>query len=128
MAAFRGKVRVAALVSFYGVHDLNSWSEQRAGLPRNISLYLPDTGPRTLREASPSAYVNRRSPPMLLIHGTADKRVPFAQSTDLCKAAPRCEVLLIEGAPHGVENWESEERFQIWKPKLISWLRHVLGH
>jgi alpha-L-fucosidase 2 len=127
LVALRARVSVAALVSFYGVHDLRMWADQRNGLPRNISLYLPDTRPATLREASPSSYISPSSPPMLLIHGTADKGVPFAQSTTLCKAARRCELLLIQGAPHGVEAWEPEPGFHVWKPKLIEWLRRVLG-
>ena len=127
MAALRGKVPVAALVSFYGVHDLASWREQRGELPRNIALYLPDAEASTLRAASPSTYLSRTSPPMLLFHGTADKGVPPAQSTDFCKRAPRCEVVLIEGAPHGVENWETSPQFHVWKPKVVEWLRRTLG-
>ena len=37
---------------------------------------------RTYRKASPSAYVTPDDPPFLLIHGTADERVPFAQSEE----------------------------------------------
>lgn len=127
LAALRGKVRVAALVSFYGIHDLPAWRDQRGGLPRNISLYLPDTQERTLREASPVTYLSAKAPPMLLIHGTADTGVPAAQSTAFCRSAARCEVLLIDGAPHGVENWESDARFQVWKPRLVEWLKGTFG-
>lgn len=35
---------------------------------------------RTYWKASPAAYVTPDDPPFLLIHGTADERVPFAQS------------------------------------------------
>lgn len=37
---------------------------------------------RTYRKASPAAYVTPDDPPFLLIHGTADERVPFAQSEE----------------------------------------------
>ena len=37
---------------------------------------------RTYWEASPSAYVTPDDPPFLLIHGTADERVPFTQSKE----------------------------------------------
>jgi dipeptidyl aminopeptidase/acylaminoacyl peptidase len=69
-------------------------------------------------------------PPVLFIHGTADKGVPHEQSTAMCgrmkAAGARCEVLLIDGAPHGVENWEKEQAWQIWKPRVVEWLRHEL--
>lgn len=130
LVALRGKVKVRALVSFYGVHDFPLWVQQRGELPRNIGLYLPASDNATLTEASPATYVKRTQPAMLLVHGTADKGVPWKQSERLCEASraagAKCELMLIEGAPHGVENWEKEERFQVWKPKVVQWLRSVL--
>jgi hypothetical protein len=38
----------------------------------------------------------------------------------------KCEALFIDGAPHGVENWEREPRFHIWKPRVTQWLRNAL--
>jgi len=129
-AALRARQKVAALVSFYGVHDLELWFKQRGETPKNIAKYLPDTKPETLKEASPVTWVKRTSPPMLLIHGTADKGVPWEQSKTLCEKASgsgaACELVLIEGAPHGVENWEADPKFQVWKPKLVEWLRVTL--
>ena len=130
LAALRGRVRVAGLISFYGVHDLPLWFRQRGEVPKNIALYLPNTEAKALRSASPVSLVNRGSPPMLLVHGTADKGVPFEQSQKLCDAAGaasvKCEALFIDGAPHGVENWEREPRFHIWKPRVTQWLRNAL--
>ncbi len=130
LATLRGKVRVAGLVSFYGIHDIPRWKVQRGEMPRNISLYLPNASAELLKEASPITYVKRGMPPMLLVHGTADKGVPFAQSTEFCEAAKRvgarCELRLIEDAGHGVENWERETRFQVWKPFTVAWLRREL--
>jgi alpha-L-fucosidase 2 len=131
LAALKKDSKIAALVSFYGVHDLPLWFQQRGEIPQNIAKYLPDTKPETLLNLSPSSWVKRDSPPMLLVHGTADKGVPHEQSVRLCKlaekAGARCELFLIEGAPHGVESWERDARFQVWKPKVVSWLRAVLG-
>ena len=130
LAALRGKVKVAGLVSFYGVHDISQWQIQRGELPRNIALYLPHATPDELVEASPIHYVKRGQAPMLLVHGTADSGVPWQQSEALCeasrKAHARCEIQLIDGAPHGVENWEKEARFQVWKPRTVAWLRRLL--
>ncbi|MBI5283225.1 MAG: TolB family protein [Candidatus Solibacter usitatus] len=41
-------------------------------------------------------------------------------------AGARCEVLLINGAPHGVEGWEKQPEFHVWKPRVVSWLRAAL--
>jgi alpha-L-fucosidase 2 len=131
LAALRGRVPVAGLVSFYGIHDVPLWVEQRGEIPVNISKYLADVSAAGLREASPVTYVKRGQPPMLLIHGTADTGVPWKQSERLCEAARRvgaaCEMFLVEGAPHGVENWEKDPRFHVWKAKVVEWLTGVLG-
>jgi acetyl esterase len=131
LAGLRSKVKPAALVSFYGIHDLPLWFEQRGEVPQNIGKYLPGRKPETLRALSPILWIRRDSPPMFLVHGTEDKGVPFDQSVTLSKTARElgvhCELLLIEGAPHGVENWEAEPRFQIWKPKLVQWLKTTLA-
>ena len=130
LAALRGQTRVAALVSFYGIHDLPVWFRSRGEVPKNIAQYLPSSDPAALTRISPVSYVGRGSPPMLLVHGTADKGVHYEQSRLLCEAASamgvKCDLLLIDGAPHGVENWEGETRFQVWKPRLTGWLREVL--
>jgi alpha-L-fucosidase 2 len=127
LAALRGKVRVRTAISFYGIHDIPLWSRQRGEMPKNIGQYLGGSDPW---EASPIRYVSAQSPPMLLIHGEADQGVPPGQSTVLCDALRRagreCELLLIPGAPHGVENWEGQAEFQGWRPALLRWLRRHL--
>jgi alpha-L-fucosidase 2 len=130
LAALRRSEQVAGVVGFYGIYDVPLWVKQRGEVPRNIALYLPDLGARSLEEASPVSYVRAKSPPMLLVHGSADKGVPVAQSERLCAVArPKdvgCELMVISGAPHGVENWEREARFHAWKPRVTSWLRERL--
>ncbi len=132
LVALRGREHVKAAVSFYGIHDLDSWARQRGGeLPKNICGYLSDTARATLKDASPSTYVSRRNPPTLFVHGTGDKGVPSQQSSEMCgrmkQAGADCEVFLISGAPHGVENWEKDPAFQVWKPKVVEWLKVQLG-
>ncbi len=130
LAALRDKVKVAGLVSFYGIHDIPQWKIQRGELPRNIALYLPQANDAALVEASPITYVKRGQAPVLLVHGTADQGVPWQQSQSFCEATrkvgARCDMQLIEGAPHGVENWEKELRFQIWKAPTVAWLHRQL--
>lgn len=130
LAALRGKVKAAGLVSFYGIHDVAQWKIQRGELPRNIARYLPQATAAALIEASPITYVQRGQAPVLLVHGTADQGVPWQQSQSFCEATrkvgARCDIQLIEGAPHGVENWEKELRFQVWKAPTVAWLLSLL--
>ena len=114
------------------MYDLALWKKQRGEWPRNIALYLPGPDDAVMREASPITYVKRGQVPVLLVHGKADRGVPWQQSEVFCEAAKKvgamCEMQLIEDAPHGVENWEKEERFQVWKPLTVAWLKKLLGH
>ncbi len=58
------------------------------------------------RRASPITYVRKDLPPMLLIHGSADKRVLVDQSKDfadaLAAAGAPYELLVVEGGHHGM--------------------------
>ncbi|MCC6154624.1 MAG: alpha/beta hydrolase [Candidatus Hydrogenedentes bacterium] len=58
------------------------------------------------RRASPIAYVKPSTPPIYLLHGTADKRVHSGQSTamaeTLTKAGVPHEIVLVEGGNHGM--------------------------
>lgn len=60
---------------------------------------------RTYWEASPAAYVSPDDPPFLLIHGTADDRVPFARSEEflarLQAAGVDAELIPVHGGGHG---------------------------
>jgi alpha-L-fucosidase 2 len=117
----------AAVVSFYGIHDIPRWAEQRGGMPKNIAQYLAGADPL---DASPVRYIHARMPPHLFVHGTRDAGVPIDQSTSMCDrmtaAGARCEVLRIEGAPHGVENWEKNPAWLGYKTTVVRWLNGVL--
>ena len=60
---------------------------------------------RTYWDASPAAHVSPDDPPFLLIHGTADDRVPYARSEEfaarLAADGVKAELLRIEGGGHG---------------------------
>jgi alpha-L-fucosidase 2 len=130
----RGKTKVAAVVDFYGAHDLLKREKDR-GLSRNLKQLLsvtemnPETE-RKLKEASPINYVHRDMPPFLFIHGTRDAAVPYEQSPMMCeamkKAGARCEVYTVEDAPHGIGPWEKNPAWQGYKVKMVEWLGSVL--
>ncbi|MBK7928574.1 MAG: alpha/beta hydrolase [Bryobacterales bacterium] len=127
--------RVAAVVDFYGPHDLVKRETERGEVGKNLRQFLgidklDAAGIDKLREASPATYVKKGLPPFLFIHGTKDAAVPYDQSPLLCDmlkaAGNRCEVFTVEGAPHGIGAWEKNPAWQAYKPKMVEWLRQTL--
>ena len=133
----KGDARVAAVVDFYGAHDLLRLVEERdKGDFSSVALALlqqrtvDETTKWKLREASPLEYVHRKMPPVLFIHGTQDQAVPFNQSPLMCDAMKKvkasCEVFPVEGGVHGMSNWEKNPAHQAYKGKMIEWLNLTL--
>jgi len=60
--------------------------------------------PELYRAASPTTYADQSDPPILILHGTADKTVDLQQSelfaAALKRAGAQHELVVIEGAPH----------------------------
>lgn len=90
--------RVRCGVDLYGIGDLTQWHD--------VSM-LGKTGaedPELYRKASPVTYARAGAPPMLIVHGTADKTVPYHQSElldeALKKAGVEHELVLIPNAAH----------------------------
>lgn len=107
--------QVDAVVAYYGLHDFTTAATQRAaaGCPE-LAVGAPDVfgsepdGPEELaaaREASPVHRVGPDSPPMMLLHGTADCVVPAAQSSQLQGALRGAgvpvELVLLDDQGHG---------------------------
>jgi acetyl esterase len=130
-----GDTKVAACVPFYGVHDIVDRSEVMGAVGDNIEKYLQVKGMGAadvakMRAASPVTYVHKNMPPYLMIHGTADKAVPYNQSPLMCakmkEVGASCEIFTVEGAPHGIGPWEKVPAFQKYKEKLVEWLQQRL--
>ena len=110
-----GNDGVGAVVAWYPPTDLERMGEQarpdavaRANDPGSRESLLigaqPADAPEKARAASPISYVRAGAPPFLLIHGTADRFVPAAQSAGLADALAAAgtavELLLLDGADH----------------------------
>jgi acetyl esterase/lipase len=103
------KTRINAVVDFYGPTDLASMQEDpnAAGAPAVTQLLggTPSQIPATYTDASPVTHITPTTPPILIVQGTADQVVPFAQSVELAQALNANGVpnqfIPIEGAPHG---------------------------
>jgi len=90
--------RVQCAVDLYGPADLSGRLDL-AMLGKSSAQ-----APELYRAASPVTYVDRDDPPLLILHGTADKTVPVEQSrlfaAKLREAGARHELVIVEGAPH----------------------------
>lgn len=127
--------KVAAVVSFYGVHDFEAREVPKGKPTEPVEKFLgvTDLSPKSLkimREASPLTYVKAGMPPYLLIHGTKDAQVPYEQSPMMCdkikQAGASCELFTVPDAPHGVGPWEKVPEFQAYKEKMVEWLKATL--
>jgi acetyl esterase len=134
-ARSRPELGVAAVVSMYGIHDFISASLAWKPLPTEIlQLFgIPEVNAETaplLIEASPVMYVSRNMPPFLLMHGSKDEDVPYQQSVEMCQrmktVGAHCDLITIEGAPHGMDHWETHPEFLWYKKALVDWLRATL--
>jgi len=106
---------VDVVVDWYGLADLDTMPRRQP--PPHIAAKLPPelvTPPEehltrglegaALADASPITHVTPDAPPFLLVHGTADWLVPFAQSEQLhaalTAAGADCELVPVENAQH----------------------------
>jgi alpha-L-fucosidase 2 len=118
---------VQAVVSFYGVYDLMRLAQEPAWKDW-VPHWFERPNLETLRESSPLSHVSPQLPPMLIIQGTQD---PLYQGTleyaeRLKEAHAHYKLILLEGAPHGMEDWEGHPEWLSYKNALVHWLLEVL--
>ncbi len=98
---------VAAVVDFYGLVDIAAVMGLTAeNVPAwQMTAFLGDGTPETIRAASAVSYVNADTCPFLIFHGTADATVPTTQSETLyqrlTEAGVAADYYEVEGAAHG---------------------------
>lgn len=102
-----------------------------------LALFLgvrPDAASKTSVEyktawtASPINYVSKDDGPMLLVHGDADRTVPFHQS-ELMESALRAvgvpvRLIRIEGADHGPD-FPGAKNPPDYKSEMVKWFEHL---
>ena len=90
--------RVACAVGFYGAVDLMNYHDMK------MFAKTREEAPELYKKGSPITYLSPQSPPMLLVHGTADVTVPLSQSETYLKVAKEkgapCALEVIPDAPH----------------------------
>jgi acetyl esterase/lipase len=123
---------VAAVVSFYGVYDFLPMVEDVSPRSLLVRLFdhkaLDEEGRRLLRQHSPVHHAHAAMPPLLMIHGTNEmlwgQGVAFAEK--LSEVGADHELYRLDGAPHGMENWEGHPEWVGYKRKLVDWLEQKL--
>jgi acetyl esterase len=118
---------VQAVVSFYGVYDFTQW-EGDAGNRPMLDRIFGHWDEEILKRYSPLFQVRRDQPPLLLVQGTKDELYAgtLAYANELKKAGARYEMILVEGAPHGMENWAGHPEWEFYKQRLVDWLNATL--
>jgi acetyl esterase/lipase len=102
----RGRVRVAAIVNWFGVTDVDDLLHET-----NLRYWAAGwIGPRSDRNAravrfSPLSWVDRTAPPIITVHGDADDSVPYAHAVRLHEKLQALgrpnELVTIAGGGHG---------------------------
>jgi len=137
VAGAKNDVRVAAVVCFYGPIDMVEWAKRLEGKPLTPAVQAffktqtLEAGRENIRQTSPRIYLNKKTPPFLVIHGTKDEAVPYSQALLTVELFKKlgipCELITVEDGVHGVMNWEKDPRFQNYKAPMIAWLHKTLG-
>lgn len=86
-------------VDLYGPADLTTWMKGSSMFGKTHQ-----EAPELYRQASPTVQATKGDPPLLIMHGTADKTVDPKQSELMAEACKKAgiehELVIVEGAPH----------------------------
>jgi len=122
---------LAGLISFYGVYDflpLAANLTPRSAVTRLFGItHVDDQARATLRKYSPLRAAHKGQPPLLLVHGTAEGLWAQGQAmtAHLQAIGARHEMLALDGAPHGMENWEGQPQWQHYKARVVEWIARI---
>lgn len=119
--------RVACVVPFCGPSDFMAIGRLKGGAaPAAVTQLLGgpiDEKKEAAIAASPVTHVSKDDPPFLIVHGTADRTVPFAQAETLHAALKKAGVdstlVKIEGGGHGIGGPEVMKRVRAFFEKHL---------
>lgn len=127
---------VKGVVALYSPSDLVTLARTSDRIPAEWRRAVQNTAWASLLLAglerlSPIYNVRPDMPPFLLIHGTADRLVPFEQSERMCakmrETGAACELFTVKGGGHGVRWWEGNRDLAAYKPVMIAWLERAFA-
>jgi acetyl esterase/lipase len=123
---------LAGVVSFYGVYDFNAMVTDAAPRSLLVRLFrrneLNDSARAELRKYSPQDRADKDMPPLLLVNGTGERLWAQAQAFDrrLTELGVKHDVIALDGAPHGMENWEGHPEWMFYKQRVVDWIRRIM--
>jgi alpha-L-fucosidase 2 len=128
---------VKAVVAIYTPTDLVALLKTSGLIPAQIRDAVQGTAFEgillaRLAQLSPIGRVHAGMPPFLMIHGTEDPLVPFAQSREMCSrmqavGAP-CQLFKVPGGGHGIRRWEGDPAMsEPYKVEMVRWLKDQLA-
>lgn len=98
--------RVQAVVDLYGIVDLPTWPRDYTADVLGATF---EEDPSLWKLASPINHITSNDPPVLILHGMADKTVSYKQSIKFAEALQAesvpCRLMLISQAPHTFALW-----------------------
>jgi acetyl esterase len=119
---------LAGVVSFYGVYDFNAMVTDASPRSLLVRLFrrtqLNDHARDELRRYSPLDRAHKEMPPLLLVNGTGERLWAQAQTFDrrLNELGVEHDVIALDGAPHGMENWEGHPEWMFYKQRVVEWI------
>jgi alpha-L-fucosidase 2 len=131
LQAGAGDPNLAGIVSFYGVYDFNAMVSDTGPRSLLVRLFhrkvLDDESRALMRRYSPLHTVRPEMAPVLLINGTGERLWDQARAFQgrLRALGARHELIALENAPHGLENWEGHPEWMFYKERLVAWIRDV---
>ena len=120
-------MKVAAIISNYAPSDLPSLLINST-LSNSLTKWLDikANNHEFVASVSPLTYIKKSSPPVFIVHGNADKIVPYSQSVTLQKKlnenGVNNEFITVEGGGHG--SFDKEKKSEI-NLALIEFLKKV---
>ncbi len=108
---------VAAVVNFYGITDVADLLEGDHMQKYAVTWVPEQEGRRELaKRVSPMTYVRKDLPPILTLHGDADKTVPYEQGANLTrelkKVGVSARLITVSGAGHGFPQATLDDEFE----------------
>ncbi|AJC49304.1 alpha/beta hydrolase [Allofrancisella guangzhouensis] len=123
---------VQACVDWFGPTDFSKMDDQfrQSGLGKPIhsqdnspeSLYIGSNvgnSPEKTKMANPETYISKDTPPFLIEHGRIDNVVPVQQSINFYNklikviGKDKVELVIIDGAKHGGEKFETNDNLEL---------------
>ena len=105
------------------------YCRQQGIWPKEVAGHDPDTEDRWFDSYCPIRNVTRDYPPTMLVHGTEDTDVPYAQSAAMAerlgKASVERQLVPVAGGGHGISNIAADEQDRVYREAAAFLMKRV---